>query len=142
MAPSMPIDRPGARAAGPELLLLAQWEEFVAWLLAHTGRWPKSARFSLSQRVENHALDITEMLVTARYEPRHRAGLLYDVNLRLERMRHLFRLAHGAQVMPARGFESAMRGVDECGRMLHGWRSTLAERAKGGAPAEEAVVHR
>jgi hypothetical protein len=45
-------------------------------------------------------------------------------------MRHLFRLARGAEVMPAAGFESAMRGVDETGRMLGGWRKALAGRPR------------
>ena len=68
--------RPPAREAGPELLVLANWEEFTGWLLEHTVRWPKSARFTLCQRVQNHALDVIELLVVARYEPkeRHRNG--------------------------------------------------------------------
>jgi hypothetical protein len=47
----VPLDRPAAKEAGPELLVLARWEEFTGWLLDHTGRWPKSARFTLTQRV-------------------------------------------------------------------------------------------
>jgi hypothetical protein len=88
-------------------------------------KWPKSARFTLTQRIENHALDVTEMLVQARYEPGGRKARLEDANLRLERMRHLLRLACGAQVESPKGFESALRGIDEAGRMLHGWRKAL-----------------
>lgn len=121
-------ERPPARGAGPELLVLARWEEYTGWLLGHTSRWAKSARFTLCQRIQDHALDVTEMLVVARYDPSERPTLLHDVNLRLERMRFLFRLAVAARVMPGRGFETAMRGVDECGRMLHGWRETLRGR--------------
>ncbi|MEW6073950.1 MAG: four helix bundle protein [Planctomycetota bacterium] len=119
--------RPSARRAGSELLVLARWEEFTGWLLAHTARWPRSARFTLCRRVQDHALDITELLVVARYERGRRRNTLRDVNLRLERMRLLFRLAVGAGVMPRRGFETAMRGVDEAGRMVHGWRERLAD---------------
>lgn len=50
-------------------------------------------RFTLAQRIENHALDLTEMLIVARYEPSQRVSLLSDANLLLERMRHLCRLA-------------------------------------------------
>ncbi len=101
---AVPLDRPAAPTAGPELLVLAQWEEFTGWLLAHTGRWPKSVRFTLAQRVEEHALDITEMLVEARYEPEPRRRLLHDVNLRLERVRHLLRLALATNATSNRGF--------------------------------------
>jgi hypothetical protein len=75
-----PRDRPRPREAGPGLLVLAHWEAFVPWLLEHCGRWPRSARFSLTQRLENHALDVLELLVVARYQPRHRAGSLRDVD--------------------------------------------------------------
>ena len=76
----------------------------------------------------NHALDVTEMLVVARYDPRKRRSLLELTNLLLERMRFLFRIARKGNVMPKRGFEVTMRGVDETGRMLYGWRSTLEQR--------------
>jgi hypothetical protein len=46
----------------------------LGWLLDHCAKWPKSARFTLTQRIENHALDVTEQLVLARYEPGARAG--------------------------------------------------------------------
>jgi len=108
--------------------VLSRWEEFTGWLLDQTARWPKSARFTLTQRVENHALDVTEMLVLARYDPRERRSLLCRVNLLFERMRFLFRIARRGNVMPRRGFEVAMRGVDETGRMIHGWRKALEAR--------------
>ena len=69
-----------AREAGPELLVLAQWESEVQWLLEHSQRWPKSLRFTLTQRVQNHALDIVELLVQARYEPLLRAEILSECN--------------------------------------------------------------
>ncbi|MEM7305780.1 MAG: four helix bundle protein [Planctomycetota bacterium] len=126
-------DRPPAREAGPELQVLARWEEHTGWLLQHTARWPKSARFTLCQRVQNHALDVTEMLVAARYRPGERARALAEANLRLERLRLLLRLAVAARVMPKRSFETAMRGIDEAGRRIHRWRATLRSR-----PAAEA----
>jgi len=122
--------RPEAREAGPELLVLSKWETFSAWLFEHSGRWPKSARFTLAQRVQVLALELAELLVVARYEPAQRRAVLRQANLALERMRVLLRLALAARVTSASGFESAMRGIDETGRMLHGWRKSLA----GGDP--------
>lgn len=122
--------RPAARKAPPELLVLAKWEDFSAWLFEHTGRWPRSARFTLSQRVQTLALEVCEQLVVARYEPRERAATLQRANLSLERMRVLLRLALNARVMPKRGFETAVRGIDETGRMIHGWRQNLTSRGR------------
>ncbi|MCI0587856.1 MAG: four helix bundle protein [Planctomycetes bacterium] len=120
--------RPAAREAGPELLVLQRWEEFAGWLLDHTARWPKSARFSLVRRVDDHALDVTELLITARWEPGERRSALRAVNLRLERLRMLLRIALARGVTSAEGFESAMRAIDETGRMVHGWREALGGR--------------
>lgn len=131
--------RPPAREAGAELLLLQKWEDTAGWLIEHTAKWPKSARFSLVQKVDNHALDILEMLVVARYEPRSRRRILRDINLRLERLRFLLRIARSRGVMPAAGFETAMRGVDELGRMLYGWRVAIGEQVElDGAQSLEA----
>ena len=122
--------RPPAREAGPDLLLLQKWEDFSAWLLGHTSRWPKSARFTLCRRLQDLALDVSETLVVARYDRGERRVLLDRVNLALERMRILLRLALASGVTSARAFETAMRGVDEAGRMLHGWRTSLKEGAR------------
>jgi hypothetical protein len=127
-------DRPPARKAGSELLVLARFEEFTAWLFERTQSWPKSARFTLTQRIENHALDALEDLVVARYARAERAGRLEAVNLRLERMRHLLRISRHARACPASTFESALRFLEEIGRMLYGWRSSLRS---GGTPCDE-----
>ena len=128
-----PPTRPRARDAGRELVCLQLWEETADWLVEHTAKWPKSCRFSLVQKVvqkvDNHALDVLEMLVIARYEPARRAQTLREINLRLERLRFLLRLARRRNVMPAAGFETAVRGIDELGRMLHGWRVAIGERS-------------
>ncbi len=123
---TIPSTRPPARHAGPDLLVLAKFEEFTGWLLDRTAKWPKSARFTITQRIENHALDIVEELVSARYSREGRKARLDAVNLRLERVRHLLRLAKEAKACPFNVFESAMRSIDEAGRMIHGWREALS----------------
>ncbi len=139
---SEPTTRPPAREAGTELLCLQRWEETAGWLVEHTAKWPKSARFALVQKVDNHALDVLEMLVVARYEPNERRPILREVNLRLERLRFLLRIARTRGVMPAAGFETAMRGIDELGRMVHGWRTALGERGQRRADASESEAAR
>jgi len=132
---STPSVRPKPREAPPELVVLARFEEFCEWLFAATPRWPKRARFTLTRRVEEHALEVLEELVQARYQRSGRAARLARVNLTLERMRRLMRLAQATQVCNAAQFESACRGLDEVGRMLHGWRVALGERQR--APEHE-----
>jgi hypothetical protein len=120
---TVPGSRPPPRQAGPELLVLQKFEEFTGWLLDRTAKWPKSVRFTLTQRIENLALDVVEDLVVARYRREGRGARLAAVHLRLERMRHLLRLAKGAGASPFTVFEAAMRALDEAGRMIRGWRA-------------------
>jgi len=51
-------------------------------------------------------------------------------------LRFLLRMARARNVMPAAGFETAMRGIDELGRMVHGWRVASGERGGLGAWSE------
>ena len=122
---TLPTNRPKAKTAAPALLVLARMEAVCGELLARSPRWPKRARFTLTQRIENLALDCVELLLQARYERAHRERRLRELNLHLERMRHLMRLGRTAQVIPARHVETLIRGMDEVGRMAHGWRKAL-----------------
>ncbi len=124
------ILRPPSREAPAELLVLQRAEAFAHWLLDRTRRWPKSLRFTLTQRLENHALDLVESLVIARYEPRRRRAVLEGANLALERMRFLLRLAEGASACPPHTLEAAARALDEIGRMMFGWREAIADRRR------------
>ena len=122
------VDRPEPRRAPDELLVLQRAEELAAWLLERSCRWPKRLRFVLTQRIENHALDLVEMLVQARYEPRRRRATLTEANLRLERVRFLLRIARAGGTSTPRVHEGLVRRVDEIGRMLHGWRVSAGDR--------------
>src|SRR5262245_47663976 len=65
--------------AGPELLVLAKWEECTGWLLQHASNWPESVRFGLVQRADDHGLDVTELLIVVRFEPKERRLTLREV---------------------------------------------------------------
>jgi hypothetical protein len=126
---SAPVDRIPAAAAPMDLVVIQKWEEFCAWMLLHTSKWPKCTRFSLVSRLDAHCLEVMEQLVVARYDSKSRHHLLREANLALERMRFLCRIARQRNAMPSSGFETAMRGIDECGRMIHGWRVAIGDRA-------------
>lgn len=127
------FERPTAKEAPAELLVLQKWEAFTDWFLSCTARFPKCVRFTVTQRLENHALDVTELLVVARYRRDGRRERLEEVNMRLERMRFLLRVALARNALPKRSFEAALRKIDEAGRMLHGWRRSLSGAARPGA---------
>ncbi len=49
----------------PRLLMF--WTEFCNWLFSRTDKFPKKARFSITNRLDNLALDVVEKLIEARY---------------------------------------------------------------------------
>jgi len=101
-------------------------ERFLPWLLDHTQRFPKRLRFTLTQRIDNLALDVHERLIEARYT-RERLALLERLNLDLERLRLLLRLARDRQVLSQQAFGFAIEQIDSAGRMLGGWRRQQRE---------------
>jgi hypothetical protein len=110
-----------ASSSHRELPLFVQWSDFLEWLLAATEKFPKSARFALTSRIEALALDVLEDIVEARYS-RQKAEVLRRANLRLEKMRVLLRVCHSRRYLATNSFEHAARAIDKAGRMLGGWR--------------------
>lgn len=102
-------------------VIFLRWEALVGWLLQRTAKFPRRVRFTLSQRIDNLALDIFERLIEARFS-RQRAPILRQINLDLEKLRLLLRLCHSQQILDHRAFVYAIEGIDEVGRMAGGWR--------------------
>ena len=63
-----------------EPVIFVKWMDFITWLLPVTGKFPKHVRFTLVDRIDNLALDITEDLVDARYS-KEKWAILRGVNL-------------------------------------------------------------
>jgi len=103
------------------------WYDFTKWLLAKTEKFPKRVRFTLSRRIENLALDITQDLTVARYA-RNKARLLAEINAKLDQLRILLRLCHDMEILDHKGYRHASAKIDEAGRMLGGWKKQQAEK--------------
>lgn len=103
--------------------VFAAWEQFIGWLLNRTEKFPKRAAFTFRTRIDNLALDVYERLVEARYQ-RERSPLLARINLDLEKLRLLLRLAHDQRMLDPRAFSRACAELDTVGRMVGGWQRT------------------
>lgn len=102
------------------------WEQTLPELLNKTAKFPKSARFTFANRIDNLALDVIEDLVEARYASRARQNeVLSRLDLRLARLRVLLRLACTQRLLDKAGYEGISRRIDELGRMVGGWRKSL-----------------
>lgn len=101
-------------------VLFLHWERFLGWLLDGTARFPRRLRFTLTNRVDNLAFDVFEALVAARYD-RQRIPILAKINLDLEKLRLLLRIARDRGVLDRRSFDNACKEIDTAGRMVGGW---------------------
>ena len=111
------------RANIPELRVLAAWTEFLEWLLMTTEKFPKKVRFTLTNRIDNLALDLIERLIEAQYT-KSRKRPISEANLILDKLRILLRISHKLAFLPHKQYEHASRKIDEVGRMLGAWGKT------------------
>jgi hypothetical protein len=98
----------------------------LRWAVPAVGKFPRSFRFTLGERIERRLYDVLELLVRASYAKRaHKRPLLGDANVALEVLRHELRLALGFGLLTARQIEHATRLLDAVGRQVGGWLRTV-----------------
>ena len=105
------------RTIGPALEATYQ---FLLWLVPTVEKFPRSQKFLLGDRIQATALGVLEGLVEATYS-RARTSALGQVNMALEKLRFLLRLAHDLHHLDGRRYEFAARSIDDIGRSVGGW---------------------
>ena len=110
-----------------DLPVFVHWEQTLGEILDRTGRFPKSVRFTLAERIDVLALEVLEHLVEARYS-RSKAAALTRAGLAIEKIRLLCRVAHDRGHLDHRGYEVLSRRRVEAGAMVGGWRRSRRER--------------
>ena len=105
---------------GNELTVFVKWLEFLKWFLPVLEKFPKKARFTITSRIENCALDIVEYLIEAKYS-REKRQILRKVNLHLEKIRILLRISYETKLMPTKSYHHANKLINEVGMMIGGW---------------------
>ena len=100
--------------------VLEKMYQFLLWLTPTVEKFPRTQKFTLGDRIQALSLVVLEGLIEANYR-RERLPILVQVNLNLEKLRFLFRLASDLHCMDLRRYEFAVRQLDEVGRMVGGW---------------------
>ena len=103
-----------------DLLVIKKGYDFSKWLLQHTGKFPKSYRFSLAAKLENAILDFIELATVANMR-RDKLPLLKKADEALARLRLLFRLSYEMRFVNLKSYEFGSKQVNELGRLLGGW---------------------
>ncbi len=106
-----------AHQTGPALEKAYQ---FLVWLVPVIDGFPQRQKFLLGDRIQTTALDTLEALIEATYS-RNRGSILATINIRLSKLRLLFRLANELRLIDRRRYEHAARSIDEIGRLVGGW---------------------
>ena len=97
--------------------------QFLLWLVPTVEKFPRSQKFVLGDRIESTAISVLEGLVDATYT-KARGRALAEVNIALERLRFLVRLAFDLKHLDPRRYEFAARGIDEIGGYVGAWIKT------------------
>ncbi|MBI2920755.1 MAG: diversity-generating retroelement protein Avd [Planctomycetes bacterium] len=98
----------------------------LLWLVPEIGKFPRSFRFTLGEKLESMLYGTLDDLVRARYaRTATKKEILGGVNVRLERIRVFFRLSRDLKVIGHDKHERAIRDVDSVGRQVGGWIKSL-----------------
>jgi len=102
------------------MLIITKGYDFSKWLLHHTGKFPKSCRFSLGVKIENGILDFIEITTVANMR-KEKLPMLKRADEVLARIRILFRLSFEMRFINLNSYEYGSRQLVELGKMLGGW---------------------
>jgi len=117
------------RSMKEEMLVIKRGYDLSKWLLDHTGKFPKSYRFSVAAKIENAILDFIEMTTVANLR-QDKLPLLRRADEALARLRLLFRLSYEMRFINLSSYEYGSGKLVELGRMLGGWiKNPRAEKA-------------
>ena len=94
--------------------------ELLLWLVPQLDKLPRNRRFTLGERIEVGLIEVLELLVEAAYS-RNKEPPLRHANLRLEVVRHLWRLGFELKDIATRQYEHGAKLMDELGRQIGGW---------------------
>jgi hypothetical protein len=106
--------------ANSDMLVIKRGYDFSKWLLQHTGKFPKSYRFSVAAKLENAILEFIEYTTVANMR-QDKLPMLRKADESLARIRLLFRLSYEMRFINLKSYEYGSRQLVELGKLLGGW---------------------
>ena len=101
--------------------------DLLLYLVPQLVKFPRAQKFVLADRIQNKLTDILEMLIRAYYLPRGEAksAALQKVNLELEVLRHLVRLAKDLHCLDLHRYELVQQQIHEIGLQNGAWLKSI-----------------
>ncbi|HEV58480.1 MAG TPA: diversity-generating retroelement protein Avd [Phycisphaerales bacterium] len=103
-----------------ELKVIADFYDFMLWMIKHTEKFPRHHRYSLGLAIENRLQSILGLLLRAKYT-RDKAPILSEANMELEALRFQIRLAKDLKVLPVKSHGHAAGLMQSIGSQIGGW---------------------
>ncbi len=94
--------------------------ELLTWLIPQLDKFPRARRFTLGDRLESGLLEVLEGVVEAAYSREKRAPL-HRANLRLQVVRHLWRVCHELRVISIKQYQHGARLLEDLGKQIGAW---------------------
>jgi len=105
------------------LVIYQKHYDLMLYAFPIIGRFPKNQRYVLGQQIETAMLDIGKMIIHAN-KLKQKKAKLYEIDLELEKLRYLIRLAKDLNMMTIKKYGIHAEKIDEIGRLLGGWIKT------------------
>lgn len=109
-----------------DLILFQKIYDLILWLHPILNRFPKSQKFVLAQKIENCSLEILEKVVKINSAKTKSAFLLENLNVDVDRLRILVRLAKDLRFINIKTYGTFCEKVTEIGKILGGWKKTAS----------------
>lgn len=103
-----------------------KWYTILDWILDKCEKYPKSVRFTFSNRIANTAMDVLESLIEAIYTKK-RSHILRGINLYIEKLRVFFRISFERRYISQPQYEYISAELNEFGKMTGGWIKSCEE---------------
>lgn len=101
----------------------------LEWLIPQLDQFPRRRRFTLGERIESLLLEVLQALIEAAYQ-RDDAEGLRRANLKLDVVRHLWRLSFRLRAVSSKSYEYGSRRFTELGRQIGGWQRHRSGQVK------------
>ena len=99
--------------------------DVLLWLIGHVGKFPRSHRFVLGDRIESRMLAVLEALTLAAFT-RDKTSHLRQANANVQVLRLLVRAGKDLGFTSVKQYEFISRELVDLGRQIGGWTKAQA----------------
>jgi len=110
----------------PKASIITKHEDFLLYIIPILNKFPRDYKMLIADKIQNNLLRVLDLLIIAYYTNRsEKKSILAEINIEIEKIRHLFRLCHGLQIYNLKKYETISLKLNEIGKMNGAWFNSL-----------------